>query len=224
MTTRGRTAALRVTPSYVLLLVASWAVLCIVADRATRDAVLQANSTDVANLLSGRIYSLATSAALVEGPGCLAVVAAAAGVLGFAERAWGPGRLVATFVLGHVGASVLVFAGLAAGLVAHAFRPGVATATDVGVSYGLLAVLGALLAEPGLPRPGLWQGTAVALVLGAAALGHTFTDVGHLVALLLGLAAGRASAHGRRVRSPADLRLIRGGSRSEGRSTVRRTG
>ena len=73
-----------------------------------------------------------------------------------------------------------------------------------------------------LARP--WQGTAVALVLGAAALGHTFTDVGHLVALLLGLAAGRASAHGRRVRSPADLRLIRGGSRSEGRSTVRRTG
>ena len=153
MTTRGRTAALRVTPSYVLLLVASWAVLCIVADRATRDAVLQANSTDVANLLSGRIYSLATSAALVEGPGCLAVVAAAAGVLGFAERAWGPGRLVATFVLGHVGASVLVFAGLAAGLVAHAFRPGVATATDVGVSYGLLAVLGALLANRACPGP-----------------------------------------------------------------------
>jgi hypothetical protein len=192
-----------VTPAYLVVVVASWVALCVLSAPAARQAVLRANSTDVANLLDGRVYTLLTSAAVIEGPGCLLVVAAAGGVLAFAERAWGPVRLVRTFLAGHVGATLAVFAGLAAGVSGHVLSPAVTTATDVGVSYGLLTVLGALLVEPALPYARRWQALAVTMVVVAALVGHTFTDAGHVVALVLGLAAGHARLRRRLPRLPA---------------------
>ena len=64
-----------------------------------------------------------------------------------------------------------------------------AHASDVGVSYGLVAVAGALtwLLVPRRWRP-VWV-LAVFLSIAVAALGGlTFTDVGHLLSLAIGLA------------------------------------
>jgi hypothetical protein len=63
----------------------------------------------------------------------------------------------------------------------------VSRASDVGVSYGAVAVLGALTsAIPRRLRPA-WIGFWIPVGLAAAALGEDFTDVGHAVALMLGM-------------------------------------
>jgi hypothetical protein len=63
----------------------------------------------------------------------------------------------------------------------------VSRATDVGMSYGAAAVLGALTtAIPGRWRPA-WLGWWLAVGMAVVAVGRDFTDVGHAVALLLGM-------------------------------------
>ena len=58
---------LRVAPVYVGLVGAVRAAMCLRAGAASRTAVVQANSSNVANLLHGRVYALVTSAVLLEG-------------------------------------------------------------------------------------------------------------------------------------------------------------
>jgi hypothetical protein len=62
-------------------------------------------------------------------------------------------------------------------------------ATDVGVSYGVVAIAGALTGEwPSELRP-LWAFGWLAVLGTEPAVGRTFTQAGHLCALLLGFAA-----------------------------------
>ncbi len=80
-------------------------------------------------------------------------------LLGLAELLWRSGRLVVAFAVGHIGATLLVAAGLTAavklGWAARRPSPG---PTDVGMSYGAIAVLGALTAAiPRRWRP-IWIG------------------------------------------------------------------
>jgi hypothetical protein len=107
------------------------------------------------------------------------------------------------FVYGHVVATLLVFAGLVAGLSLHRLCRAVASAADVGPSYGAVTVLGALLATFPLPHARRWQIVAVAAALAAVLLDRTFTDVGHAVALLLGFAIGGRLEGVRGARRPA---------------------
>ncbi len=105
-----------------------------------------------------------------------------------AERWLGTARWLAVCALAHVGASLASEA-----LLLAAIRTGRAPLTavdtlDIGVSYalaGVMAVLGYRLAVP-------WRYGYLAAVLAVFALplaaGPTFTDVGHLLAALLGLA------------------------------------
>lgn len=82
-------------------------------------------------------------------------------VLGYTEYAYGAWWAAGAFAFGHVGASLLVYAGLR-GLRAG---PRTRSATDVGVSYGLNAVAGALAAA--LPRgPARTAACAALLTLG----------------------------------------------------------
>jgi hypothetical protein len=63
----------------------------------------------------------------------------------------------------------------------------VSRATDVGMSYGATAVLGLLTAAlPRRWRPA-WIGWLLAAGVGVVAVGRDFTDVGHTVALALGM-------------------------------------
>ncbi len=107
-------------------------------------------------------------------------------VLGYAEYAHGAWRAAGVFAYGHAGASLLVYAGLRA---APGTDPRTRSAIDVGTSYGFNAVVGALART--LPRGPVRTATAGALLaLGVRPLlrrERTFTDAGHLLALLLGL-------------------------------------
>lgn len=104
------------------------------------------------------------------------------------ERWLGTTRTVLVFLAGHVGATLVIAAGLWVALRSDLVESSVVNARDVGASYGVLAVasLGTYLLPRRLrlPYAGLLAGT---LVLFAATSG-TFTDFGHLIAAAIGLA------------------------------------
>lgn len=189
----SRLRSLQVTPLYVVTIAAVYVAI----DPARRTAVVHANSTNVANLLHGQWYTLLTSAVLLAGRDCLPVLLLVGVVIGIGELTIGRSGVIAVFWYGHVVASLLVFAGIATGTSLHELCQRLAFAPDVGPSYGAVAVLGRLLVHQALRRPATWQITAVLLALAATALHRTFTDAGHLTALMLGLAAGHA-VHRRR--------------------------
>ncbi|MGW1769434.1 rhomboid-like protein [Streptomyces sp. NPDC002073] len=154
-------------------------------DPAERIRVLRRCSTNADNLAAGRWDTLLSSAFVVEEPMPLPYALLLLAVLGYAEYAYGAWWAAGVFLLGHAGATLLVYGGLRMG------RAGAATrrAVDVGTSYGFNAVLGALTSA--LPR-GAVRNTARAGLLAVAAApvaarGRTFTDVGHLAALALGV-------------------------------------
>lgn len=111
----------------------------------------------------------------------------------------GAGRLVRVFLAGHIGATLLVAAGLWLGVEAGWVPESVRWAEDVGVSYGAMAVVGALVAA--VPHR-WWIGWAAVwfvVAVGGVLIGRTFTHVGHLVAFIIGVAAGFCMIHARTI-------------------------
>ncbi|MCK7623528.1 hypothetical protein MUU72_10555 [Streptomyces sp. RS10V-4] len=110
----GRRGALPwAAPLYVAALQAgAYATARLPAPRRTE--LLRTHSTNAANLGAGRWGTLATSAAFVEEPLPAAYAAALLAALATAEVRWGTARTAAVFAAGHVGASLLVYAGLRA--------------------------------------------------------------------------------------------------------------
>ena len=82
---------------------------------------------------------------------------------------------------------MLVAIGLTAAVKLGWLSTDVTRATDVGMSYGAAAVLGALTAAiPRRWRP-VWIGWWLAVAVGVIGIGKDFTDVGHATALMLGM-------------------------------------
>ncbi|MFG2296606.1 rhomboid-like protein [Streptomyces sp. NPDC048603] len=152
---------------------------------AERERILRGCSTNVDNLAAGRWDTLLSSAFVVEEPMPLAYALLLLAVLGYAEYAYGAWWTAGVFLLGHTTATLLVYGAL------RATSPGTQTrrALDVGTSYGFNAVLGAMTSA--LPRGPVRTGVRAGLL--ALALQpvlrreRTFTDVGHLVALGIGV-------------------------------------
>ncbi|MEU2831657.1 rhomboid-like protein [Streptomyces lavendulae] len=155
-----------------------------------RERVLRACSTNVDNLDAGRWETLLTSACVVEEPIPLPYALLLVAVLGYAEYAYGAWWTAAVFLFGHTAATLLVYGALRR-TADHETR----RALDVGASYGLNAVLGALTSA--LPR-GTVRNAARAGLLALAVRPvlrreRTFTDAGHLVALGIGIGVSVAA-------------------------------
>ena len=160
------------------------------ASRALERQLLRAESSNLTNMIHDPLRVLVSSAFWIDSPvfpvlttgGLLAVMVPA-------ERALGTRRWLAVFVAGHVVATVLTVFGIAQAIRSGLLPARVSDVTDVGVSYGAAAVSGTALHL--LPRRWM-RWTALAVLLGGlgafAVVDHTFTDVGHLVALGVGLA------------------------------------
>ncbi len=109
-------------------------------------------------------------------------------VLAPAERWLGTIRWAIIFAAGHVGATLLTAGGLWTAIKLDAVDESVSRSADVGVSYGFLAVAAVLIYR--LPRGLRLPYAAVLggyLVLALFVRG-TFTDAGHLIAVLIGFA------------------------------------
>ncbi|WP_157574400.1 rhomboid-like protein [Nocardia jejuensis] len=188
-----------VTYTYLTLLVAVATTLTLVSAPLETRIVLHA-STNLNNLVNGRISTFVSSA-LVVGSDLvtLSIVPLLGCLLALAERRFGAWKLVRTFLFGHIGATVLVAVGLWIAVESHWLPNSITHVEDVGVSYGAMAVVGALVVV--LPRQWrkVWVLGWLAVALGGVFLWQTFTNVGHLVALCLGLVLGYFMLHRRAV-------------------------
>jgi hypothetical protein len=182
----SRLSRVRITLGYAAVLIGVSSALVALGPRVRAHVIAQA-STNVHNLAHGHLATLLGSAFVTEtGPiyfwlPCLVCL------LALAELIWRSGRLAIVFVTGHIGTTLLVAVGVTAAIKFGWLPMSVSRASDVGVSYGAVAVLGALTsAVPRRWRPA-WIGWWIPVGVAAAALGDDFTDFGHTVALLLGM-------------------------------------
>ncbi|MGH3632795.1 MAG: rhomboid-like protein [Mycobacterium sp.] len=182
----SRLARVRFTVGYAATLAAVSIALLILGPQA-REQVVRNASTNLHNLAHGKLETLFGSAFVTDAGPMWFWLPGLVCLLALAELIWRTGRLSVVFLTGHVGATLLVAAGLTAA-VEFAWLPlSISRASDVGMSYGAVAVLGALTtAIPRRWRPA-WVGWWVPAGIAAAVAGTDFTDAGHAVALVLGM-------------------------------------
>ena len=182
----SRLGRVRVTVAYAATLVAVSAVLLILGPY-VQDRVLRHASTNLHNLAHGHFGTLLGSAFVVETGPMWVWLPGMMCLLAVCETLFGSLRLIVAFAVGHIGATLLVAAGLAVAVESHWQEASVARAVDVGMSYGAAGALGALTGA--VPRRWRWRWVAwwVVVALVAVGLERDFTNVGHAVALMLGM-------------------------------------
>jgi hypothetical protein len=202
----ARLARVWVTLTYAAILTVVSLVLSRL-DPALQDRVIEAASTNLHNLGHGRIDTLVTSAFIADAGPEWEWVPGLVFLLAVGELLWASKRLMVALALGHVGATLLV-AGYLVVAVERGWLPmDVAYEADVGMSYCVAGALGAL--APAIPRAcrlawiGWWLGVASLVVV----VTTDFAYLGHLVALVLGMAVStRFGTH--RPWTPAKVVLL----------------
>ncbi|MEU3184606.1 rhomboid-like protein [Streptomyces sp. NPDC006923] len=163
-----------------------------------RELLLQ-HSTNIHELSVNPVRVLITSAFWIDGGSWLPYALLYTALHAPAERWLGTPRWLAVVAAAHIGAT-LISEGVLGWAIHHGHAPQSAVNTlDVGVSYALAGIAGILIHR--VPRPwNLPYITAVAVFYGAPLItGRTFTDIGHLTAVLIGLACYPLTpAHGPR--------------------------
>ena len=178
-----RRSRLTLTLLTLLVLVSGWFGTL---SNAMQTHVELAASTNLANLGSGHFGTLITSAFFGMGssPWWWLVVGAS---LLLAEWEWGAKRMLLLLVAGHAGTTLVLAGGLEVGEHLHLVPETTMHATDVGFSYALMALVGALTLR--------WSRRSMQTPWAMGWLGflgwnllteHTFTDVGHLLAYGVG--------------------------------------
>jgi len=201
------------TTAYLVALLVTTATLASSSPHAVHWLVASA-STNLHNMTIDPIRVLVVSAFWVQSaPWIWPMAPLMVAVMVPAERLLGTGRTLFVFAAGHIGATALTIAAIGIsvhfGLLPHRL----AYALDVGPSYGLAALGGVLVTR--LPRRGIRRAAIGALLLGLATaviLGGDFTDAGHLLAALIGLALSRVAiprAHAPREPGQVLLRNVR---------------
>src|SRR6201991_3613868 len=182
----ARLARVRVTVAYAVIVTSVTIVLYALGPQ-VQDRVIRHVSTNLHNLSHGHFGTLVGSAFVVDAGPIYVWLPGLVCLLAIAELTYRSGLLLVAFATGHIGATLLVAAGLTTAVELGWLPISVSRATDVGMSYGAAAVLGSLTAAiPRRWRPA-WIGGFMALGVAIVAVGHDFTDVGHAVALALGM-------------------------------------
>ncbi|KLO36488.1 membrane protein [Mycobacterium nebraskense] len=182
---RARADRLRVTAAYAVMLLAVSVTLTALGAH-TRAAVVSEMSTNLHNLAHGHLGTLVGSAFVSDGGGVYLWLPGLVCLLALGELAWRGRGLLITFAVGHIGATVIVAVGLVAAVETGWLPFSVAHATDVGISYGAVCVLGALTASIPLRWRPAWVGWWLGIAL-VATSDADFTAFGHVLALLLGM-------------------------------------
>lgn len=182
----SRLARVQFTVGYVAVLLAVSCAILELGPR-THDVIVQRASTNLHNLAHGHIGTLLGSAFVVDAGPLYFWLPFLTCLLALAELHLSTIRLIVAFLVGHIGATLVVAAVLAAEIEFGWLPISIARASDVGMSYGALAVLGAMTAAiPSRWRPA-WVGFWISAGLASAIIGADFTDAGHTVAVILGL-------------------------------------
>ncbi len=178
---------------YAAVVAAVTIVLQLVPAEVRADVVARC-STNIANLRDRPVFVLVVSAFVVPNLAGLLQLPVLMLVYATGQRWVGRAGTVLAAGFGHVGATLLVATLIASGITHGRLAESVAQASDVGVSYGVACLAGFVVSRV----PPRWRGVYVAALAGFYAgplLRHqTFTDVGHVTALLLGLALALLAA------------------------------
>lgn len=182
----SRLVRVRVTALYTVALSVVMVTLLVRGPK-VRDRVTAYASTNLHNLAQGRIGTLLGSAFVADTdlfyvwlPGLVCLLAAA-------ELLWHGRRLLVVFIAGHIGATIVVAAALFVAVEAGWLPWSITRAADVGISYGVMAVVGAFTsAVPRRLKP-VWFGWWLPAAAAVVAISTDFTDTGHVVALVLGM-------------------------------------
>ena len=167
--------------------------------------ILDRVSSNLNNLRAEPFLSMLGSAFVVDSIAGLSLVVQLLVVLAYLQRFVGRIASVVVGLAGHVGAGLVVAAGLSTGIFHDFVDESVAEATDVGVSYVMACAMAFLVLA--VPRRWRWWYLAgiVLYWLAPAAFVRTFTDAGHATALtiglLLALVASRAVTADHRARA-----------------------
>ncbi|HET7664783.1 MAG TPA: rhomboid-like protein [Mycobacterium sp.] len=176
----------RVTVAYAVALTSVTVALYALGPQ-VQDLVVRHVSTNLHNLSRGHFDTLLGSAFVVDAGPIYIWLPGLVCLLAIAELIYHSGLLILAFATGHIGATLVVAAGLSTAVELGWLPLSVSHATDVGMSYGAAAVLGSLTAAiPRRWRPA-WLGWFIAVGMAVVVVGHDFTDVGHAVALGLGM-------------------------------------
>ncbi len=181
-----RLSRVRFTIGYVATLFAVSTTMLMLSPQA-HDRVIRHASTNLHNLSHGRLGTLVGSAFVVEAGPLWFWLPFLTCLLVLAELHLRTIRLIVAFLVGHVGATLVVAAALAAAVQMGWMPWSITHANDVGMSYGALAALGALTAT--IPRRlrSAWIGWWISVSVAAAIIGGEFTNAGHAVAVTLGV-------------------------------------
>ena len=198
----SRLARFQFTVGYAAVLLAISCIVLALGPHA-HDVLVQRASTNLHNLAHGHFGTLVGSALVVDAGPLYFWLPFLTCLLALAELHLRTIRLVVAFLVGHVGATLVVAAALAAAVEIGWLPMSITRASDVGMSYGALAVLGAMTAVIPQRWRAAWVGWWVTAGLAAAIIGGDFTDAGHTVAVILGVLVSA------RFRQPIHWTLVR---------------
>ena len=178
--------------AYAFTLFVTWWTLRGVSDVAGHRLILSA-STNLHNMRREPVQVLVASAFWTDGGFPWTIIIGFLTVMAFAERWLGTLRWIMVFACGHIGASLIVVTGIAFAVHHHLIPLHIVVASDVGSSYGSTAILAALAYHLRGALRALWAAGLLGWFGFAAWHGRTFTDYGHLTALLIGFVVGSAA-------------------------------
>jgi hypothetical protein len=178
--------SVRVTIAYALALVTVALTLKALGPHA-QDWASNLLSTNLHNLARGRLDTLVDSAFVIDLDGIYFWLPGVVCLLGLGELAWRGARLITAFAVGHIGATLIVAVWLVVSIEKGWLPDSLAQASDVGISYGVAGVFGSLTALILDRWRAIWVGWWFGIAMwGASSL--DFSAVGHLLALMLGVA------------------------------------
>lgn len=151
--------------------------------------LLHRNSSNIHELNKHPLESLLISGFWIETPSSFALYAVLFEVVHANVERWlGTLRWLCVVAVAHVAATLISQEILLHAIESHSAPRSMKHVVDIGVSYGLAGAVGVLTYR--VPRPWRWLYLVGAVAFFAVPLltGGTFTDIGHAIALGLGLA------------------------------------
>ncbi|MFE6834331.1 MULTISPECIES: rhomboid-like protein [unclassified Streptomyces] len=179
-----------------LLIIAVTSIVVVIAPDRVEHVLLHRNSSNIHQLVQHPVRALLSSAFWIENPASLALYAVLFELFYAPVERWlGTQRWLLIVASAHIIATLVSQRILLMAIEDHRAPRSMTHVVDIGVSYGLAAAVGVLTYR--IPGPWRWfyLAGAVAFFGLPLATGGTFTDLGHAIALSVGLLAWPLTRH-----------------------------
>ncbi|MCX5585799.1 rhomboid-like protein [Streptomyces erythrochromogenes] len=179
-----------------LLIIAVTSIIVAIAPDQLDRVLLHRNSSNIHQLVQHPVRALISSAFWIANPASLALYAVLFEVFHAPVERWlGTLRWLVIVATAHVVATLISQKVLLTAIQDHRAPRSMTHVVDIGVSYGLAASIGVLTYR--LPNPWRWFYLAgvIAFFGIPLATGGTFTDLGHAIALAVGLLSWPLTRH-----------------------------